>query len=624
MNSHYFCPPRLKANLPGSLLAPWHPETLFRNPLLHRAKTLTLMLALLEISFGSQALTVLSGPTFVEATNAPLAGTLQLSTDMEIRISISVDDGLQVWKRNFYDYATTHSLPLLGFKPGRTNVITISLFDKSRNSITLPQPIVFVTPPLPSDFPSSVVFTSKPDQMEPGYTLFRIQNINNNHIYLGILDSSGGVIWYSGVTAISDVRQLANGDLFLPLATNFVEINMLGDMVQSWSVPDGLSIDSHDGVPTDHGSILYLNDASEVVTNFPTSATNPNAPLTTASVMYNRVVEISATNASLLSIWSPINFLDPRRLTYLTFWARTILGWDIEHANAVIEDPRDNSLIVSMRNQNIVFKFSRDTGQLRWILGPHENWGPEFQPFLLTPVGEPFEWHYGQHAPTLTPQGTLLLYDNGNYRATPFALPVADTNNYSRAVEYSIDEERMEVRQVWDCGRTNTDLRLYTDRGGNAEWEPHTGNVLIDFDYVMYANGVPPSQTAPRATMMRLREVTHAALPEVVFDVAFFDFSNTNTAYKGSGGYRCHRIPDLYAHPALPVMDLSLDYADGLAHLTFSADHVRTYLMQTSTNLVDWIAGGVAVEDEAKLGNFSFEDTLSIGLAARYYRVVTQ
>ena len=94
-------------------------------------------------------------------------------------------------------------------------------------------------------------------------------------------------------------------------------------------------------------------------------------------------------------------------------------GYDNEHANAILEDPRDNSIVVSIRHQDAVIKFTRN-GQLKWILGPHANWGAQWQKYLLTPVGTPFEWQYAQHAPELTPQGTLLVYDDGNYRASPF------------------------------------------------------------------------------------------------------------------------------------------------------------------------------------------------------------
>jgi len=586
-----------------------------------RATVFSILAAQLALSISCAALTILSDPSFTAASNAPLAGTLALSTDEPSRVSVSVSDGTNTWERDFYDYRTAHAFPLLGFKPGRTNQITVTVRDKSRNEFTAPEPVVLITPALPSDFPKSELLKSEPERMEPGYTLFRIQNQNSAKAYVGIVDHAGDVVWYSGVPTTSDVRQLANGDLFIPLTTNFVEVNMLGNTVRSWPVPAGLNINLHDGVPTDHGTILYLNDASRVLTNFPSSATNPNAPLQTTSVLYNRVVEISATNASLLNIWSPIDVLDPRRLTYLTFDSHVALGWDIEHANALIEDPRDNSIIVSMRNQNLVFKFSRETGQLKWLLGPPENWSPQFQPYLLTPVGTPFEWQYGQHAPMITPQGTLLIYDDGNYRASPFSTKLADTNNYSRAVEYDINEQTMEITQVWEYGKTNDD-RLYTDRVGNVDLLPRTGNVLINFGYVIYANGLRPSPTAPAAVMCRIKEVTHEPNPEVVFDLAFFDSANTNSNYRGYFAYRCHRIPDLYSTLPQPVQDLMVQYEEGKATLVFSGDPAKTYIIQASTDLVRWEELG-RVEGDAS-GGFHFADLQAEEFPARYYRVVTR
>jgi arylsulfate sulfotransferase len=570
----------------------------------------------------SNALTITSGPTFAPAPNAPQAGLLELSTDDPSRISIAVTNSTESWQRNFYEFGTTHSLPLLGFKPDRTNQITVTVQDKYRNKVTAPQPVMFITAPLPANFPKSTLLKSDPARMEPGYTLFWIQNRNAFVNYLGIVDNLGEVVWYSGVPSTSDVRQLANGDLFLPQnATSFVEINMLGNMVNTWAVPTGLKINPHEGVPTPHGTILYFSDASRVVTDFPSSVTDPNAPLQTTTVLYNKLVEISAADGSLLNTWSPIDVLDPRRLTYLTFDVKTGLGWDIEHCNAVIEDPRDNTVIVSMRNQNAVIKFYREDGRLKWILGPHENWGPEFQQYLLTPVGTPFEWPYGEHAPVFTPQGTLLLYDNGNARATPFAPSVGNTNNYSRAVEYAINEETMEITQVWDYGKTNGD-RLYTDRVSNADWLPKTGNVLINFGYVIFENGSSPNPLATSATMVRIKEVTHVANPEVVFDLCFFDASRTNSNYAGYYVYRSHRIPDLYSTQAAAVADLTVNYQDGAPRLEFSANPARTYTVEASRDLKNWLQIGTP-SPEAEAGNFGFTDTAAYRFRFRYYRMVS-
>lgn len=571
------------------------------------------------VSIHASALTFTSSPTLTGTTNAPLAGNLQAATDVPSRISVSVNDGTTVWTHDFLDYGANHSLTLLGFKANRTNVVTVVARDRNQNAVTADQPVTFVTGPLPGDFSKLVLLTNQPARMEPGYTLFRLVNNTAGSAYLTMVDNSAEVVWYSGVASTLDVRQLANGDLFIPLATNFVEINMLGNTVNSWNVPSSLVIDAHDGVPTDHGTILYINDATRVVANFPTSSTDPNAPPQTANVLCNQIIEISATNSAVLNTWSLIDMLQPTRIDYLTFTIHSFLGWDCEHANAVIEDPRDGSIIVSMRHQDAVIKFTR-AGQLKWILGPHENWNAQFQPYLLTPVGTPFEWNYAQHAPIITPQGTLLVYDDGNFRASPFDASVADSDNHTRAVEYSINEQTMEVSQVWDYGRTNSE-RIFTDRVGNADWLPQSGNVLVTFGNVDYVNGATPSAIAPSATMLRIKEVTHDDTPEVVFDMAAFDYSNTVPTYRGTFAYRSHRIPDLYSHLPQPVTDLTVQFINGNPTLQFSGDQTRTYSIQASSDLTQWRDIGVA--DFLGSGSFSFTDPASIEVPVRFYRVVT-
>jgi len=597
-------------------------NALSSRPFLRSAMVFSLAAAVLGISFCSHAATILSWPTFTKATNAPLAGVLQLTTLEDTRVSVSVNDGYGSWQRNFYDFSTTHSVPLLGFKPNRTNEITVTVYDRPRNQFTDAYPLSFITDPLPTNFPIITLLQAAPAEMEPGYTLFRVGVHNETYWYGVIVDSSGQVVWYSAVPSTADLRRLDNGDLFMPWTNSFVEMNLLGQTVNSWVVPTNLPINLHDGVPTDHGTILYLSDAVEVVSNYPTSMTVSNAARKTANVRYQNVVELSATNASVLNIWSPINELDPSRISYSIVFSSG--SWDSEHSNAVIEDPSDNSLIVSMCMQNAVIKFSRDTGQLRWILGPPANWGPAWQPYLLTPVGAPFVWQYAQHAPILTPQGTLILHDDGDYRASPFAPSMAASNSYSRGVEYRINEETMEVSQVWDYGRTNVAQLLYSDHEGNAEPLPQTGNVLNDFAAVSYSNGVAPSAFGPTATMARITEVTHDAVPQIVFDLAISMYANTNTPYKDCSVYRSHRIPDLYAHPAIPVADLSVTCDSGLPFLQFSADDARTYVVEASTDLVDWEAVGTALEDDQVSGDFYFEDDESSELPVRYYRVLTQ
>src|SRR5437016_13887557 len=136
---------------------------------------LALVGSLLLGAGSSRAITILSGPSFIQSTNAPLAGSLQLTSDVDSRVSITVADGMGVWARNFYDFGKTHAIPLLGFKPNRTNLITVTVYDKSRTKATAAQPLQFVTGSLPGDFPNLHLLQSNPQKMEPGYRLFRTQ-----------------------------------------------------------------------------------------------------------------------------------------------------------------------------------------------------------------------------------------------------------------------------------------------------------------------------------------------------------------------------------------------------------------------------------------------------------------
>jgi len=138
-----------------------------------------------------------------------------------------------------------------------------------------------------------------------------------------------------------------------------------------------------------------------------------------------------------------LDILDPFRINYSSLlvlydgFFESVFGEQLEtrdwsHGNAVVHDPADDSIVVSLRHQDAVVKFSRQTGELKWILGPHENWDMEqFGEFLLTPLSEDeFFFQYHQHAPDITDEGTILIYDNGNNRASPFDLTLSENFTY--------------------------------------------------------------------------------------------------------------------------------------------------------------------------------------------------
>jgi len=487
---------------------------------------------------------VTRSPVFIMAPNpsTPLAGLLELGTSGLSRVSVVVSDGIDEVNKDFEEFNTDHSLTVLGFKPERNYTVTVRVSDLEGTELI--EPVVFEvsTGPLPEDFPVISV-TSTPELMEPGVTLFEAGG------FLIIVNDIGEVVWYHRIQFFApnldrDVRRMNNGNLLLLLPRfRIVELDMLGNPVSIWhpsiatdgdtgSIPVNTGAFHHEVFEMQSENLLVLSAELRTFPDYPTSAFNPLAPLETANVVGDVVVEF-ARDGTIVNQWRLLDMIDPYRINYSSLiglyddFIESIIGSPIEtkdwsHGNAVIHDPSDDSIIVSLRHQDAVIKFSRQTGELIWILGPHENWDPlEFGQYLLTPItDEEFFFQYHQHAPEITDEGTYIIYDNGNNRSSPFDPTLPDSLNFSRAVEYNINEFTKEVEIVWEYGQFEEEI-LYTSFIGDADYQPQTGNVLITF------GGVQPA---------RLIEVTRTTPAQKVFDLAI----------AGTFSYRSERLPSLY------------------------------------------------------------------------------
>ena len=160
-------------------------------------------------------------------------------------------------------------------------------------------------------------------------------------------------------------------------------------------------------------------------------------------------------------------------------------------------------------------------------------------PYVLTPVGGGL-YPFHQHSARLTPQRTLLLFDNGKYRALPFAPKMPPEQSFSRAVEFAIDEERGEFRELWSYGGRPGEI-FFTPFLGETDWLPVKGHVLItDGGRVVQPNGLPGAHPAQGRKWARILEVTHTTPALVVFEVLIDD------PRQGWTVYRSERLPSLY------------------------------------------------------------------------------
>ncbi|MEE2760197.1 MAG: aryl-sulfate sulfotransferase [Pseudomonadota bacterium] len=390
--------------------------------------------------------------------------------------------------------------------------------------------------------PPHRIETCIPELREPGMMVFNIRPG-------GIAENQAGANgWFVGVSRdgeiklnlnfdapSQDVRRLKNGNLLVSLtsAGRILEVTRDGEVVRQWHVAgkwldkrppeDSTEID----LPLTHhtinlfpnGNLMLLSAEMRQFDNWPANDSDADAERITANVIGDIILEVMP-NGTIVRKWKMLDILDPYRLSYGScsgYWK--LRGFENSndwcHTNSVTYDDRDNCLIASLRTQDCLVKFSATTGEIKWILGDPGNWKAPWADKLLEPVGK-VEWQYHQHDVSVTPSGTILCFDNGNYRALPFASKMPDEVSYSRGVEFAVDEEAMTVQQVWSYGSADGDNTFACYQGG-AYRLPQTGNTFLTYGGVCTKEGVPTSNNADAFARARLVEITPDG--KVVFDL---------------------------------------------------------------------------------------------------------
>ncbi len=500
-------------------------------------------------------------------TAVPLVATITLTTNEPTQIALTIADGTRLWTVLAEPvFKTVHRVLVLGVRPNLVHTIRVTARDQAGNITTWPAVLTFVTPPLPANFPPVTTSVSFPTRMEPGVTLFQARFVTPGvppgptGTYVVMLDSAGEVVWYLEANYdIGLVTRMRNGHL-LALAGGFVpgsaavEMDILGNTVKTWvatglaSAPPGTT-----GVATHsfHHEIRELPAAevADFVTlsterrdlpNYPADEVNTAITNPVSTVVGDVIVEFKR-DGTIVRETKLLDILDPYRIVYgslATFYNTLYPGSqtkDWSHGNAVLLDTSDNSYIVSLRHQDAVVKIKRDTGQLVWICGPHERWVAPWTNYLLTPIGPNFEWNFHQHDPEITRRGTLVMFDNGNYRVVPPTAPGPTSSFYSRAVEFDIDPVAMTIEQTWVYGGPGQ--LFYSGFLGGAKPQWRTLNTLVtDGAKVLQSGAARIVETTPTAPAMVVFEAT-------IQDPAFL---------KNWTVYRSERLPSVYPQTWIP------------------------------------------------------------------------
>jgi len=374
-------------------------------------------------------------------------------------------------------------LPIIGLYPGITNQVKI---EDGTQSVTLS----IETEALPSDFQTLNLIESLPDSMEPGFTLFVACF---DHSYTALIDQDGAVRAYfsnttfahgTSVILLENGHLLATGDELKQVPYNMTslwELDWMGKVYQEIEIPNGIH---HDLSLLPDGRILA---ASNNVNMFETGTREDVAILIN---LQTGMIEESIDFRTLLDEdRAPYNHFHPDILNALNI--------DWMHMNAAQYDAQHDSILVSSPTQSQVVSIDAQTHAIQWILGPHEGYEDSafLTPYLLTPIGEDFQWAWAQHHPMIMKDLDqdpdtidLMMLDNGQARNFTQAGSVAPEDNWSRAVHYRINLNDHTVEQLWAYGQERG-TTLYATFLGDAN-ALDNGNTLIAFGGQLRQNGI--------------------------------------------------------------------------------------------------------------------------------------
>ena len=468
---------------------------------------------------------------------APMAAVISFATDAPVRGELVINDGKRLrTKPVALQAAGERRIAVAGMCAGRANKIALHLKTEIDEALPVSQ-FEWTPPPLPTDFvefPPLTVVASRPEAMEPGFMILCVRRgpvgrqiwWTEKQTRFGVrwsmliaLDEDGEIVWYyKHNSRIAGVDRLPNGNIFFH-QVNFqsVEIDMLGNPVNSFYAAKRPFGPAENAIPIDaqsmhhqphimpNGNYLAMTANAREFDDYISSEDDPDAPRQKIKVVGDRIIEFDKDGKVIWS-WNTFDHLDPYRVGYQTlepYWdPRGFPGHaDWTHGNGVSYDDRDDSVLISLRAQDCVIKVDRKTSEIKWILGDHSGWDGEKRKKLLRPVGD-LQWPWHGHNPRVTDAGTIVMYDNALFQARPYDPPKPPHECIARAVEYEVDEEKMQVRQVWSSLDGGHNDGVVSWAMGDAHRLPRTNNMFVIDSFV-----APKANPLDRRGKVRLEDL---------------------------------------------------------------------------------------------------------------------
>ena len=284
--------------------------------------------------------------------------------------------------------------------------------------------------------------------------VFLNTSTTSNPQYLLILDDNGQLVYYKqlqNVRAYTDFTEQPNGlltyfDGATPAdygANVFHVLDASYNEVDQYEAGNGYSADSHEFqlLPNGHALMTIYDQETVDMTDHGGKA---------KAMLSDLIVQELDSSKNVVFQWKASEHI-PYTDSYEPLTGDMV---DPYHGNSVDMLP-DGNLLVSFRHLSQIVKVNRQTGDVIWRMGGKNS------DFTIT-NDDGFSY---QHDVRELPNGHITMFDNGDQRTPP----------YSRAVEYTVDEDDHTLTKVWEFEHFPS---VYGSYMGDVQQLPN-GNVFI-------------------------------------------------------------------------------------------------------------------------------------------------
>lgn len=396
----------------------------------------------------------------------PLTAEVTFTTPVQGKIKLTIagrDASSHNLTHQFNDLATSHVVPVIGLYENYNNQITLAFTDTYGNVRASKQLSIQTGTALPDNYKITITQALDPS-LGPKFTLIF-------YIFIArvVYDEQGYIRWYlkDSTNSLPPIGSTRDPWIF-PLTQGLIAFyaaplevpdsqvylaNMLGKVSSSFYVPNGVH---HEIIEKTQGGNLLVS--------------------TGLTPLAEEVIEEwDRQTLTVVKTWNLENYFDKnRKQCYVGSAPRKADDW--MHFNSVEYDPKDNTLLISSRNQCFFGKIGYDDGKVKFIAGSHRDWNAPYSDYLLTPTNfntslDPDQdYTYYQHSAIMRTNGNYLIYDNGGDRPGFTNKPADEILSligqdypksviypttevppgYARAVEYKVDYTKKTITKVWE------------------------------------------------------------------------------------------------------------------------------------------------------------------------------